>query len=75
MRQGERSAHVFKAAVAQAVVLSAWQRLQALGICNDSVMAGLMKRKVWLRTFTSAMVWAILGMWQAMHSLPALPAW
>jgi len=61
-RHGERSAHFCKAAVAQAVDLSEWQLLQAFGICNVSVSAGLTKRKVWLRTFTSAMVWAIFGM-------------
>ena len=31
-RQGERSVHVFSAAVAHAVDLSAWQTLQAFGI-------------------------------------------
>src|SRR5262249_23098355 len=37
---------------------------------------GVMNLKVWLRTFTSAIVWAIAGMWQATQSLPALPpAW
>src|ERR1700686_660262 len=73
-RHGERSLQFFSAAVAQPVVLSVWQRLQAFGIFNVSVCAGQTKRKVWLRTFTSAMVSAIGGIWQAMHALPALPA-
>jgi hypothetical protein len=72
-RQGERSAQLLSAAVAQAVVLSVWQRLQALGIFIVSVSVGQTKRKVWLRTFTSPMVSALFGMWQAMHSLPVLP--
>jgi hypothetical protein len=28
---------------------------------------------VWLRTFTSAIVCSIFGMWQATHSLPGEP--
>ncbi len=32
-----------------------------------------MKWKVWLRTFTSAIVCSISGIWQATHSLPVLP--
>jgi hypothetical protein len=47
-RQGERSARLLSAAVAQAVVLSVWQRLQAFGIFNVSVSVGQTKRKVWL---------------------------
>ena len=39
-----------------------------------SVVVGEMNLNVWLRTLTSAMVCSILGMWQLMHSLPALPA-
>jgi len=35
--------------------------------------AGVMKRNVWARTFTSAIVCSICGMWQAMHWLPGLP--
>src|SRR4029078_6196899 len=61
-RQGERSDQVFRAAVAQAVVLSVWQTLQALGIFRASVWRGVTKWKVWLRTFTSAMVCSIFGM-------------
>src|SRR5580700_4039771 len=64
-RQGERSGQWRMASVAQAVVLSAWQEVQGLGILYLSVMSGVMKAKVWERTFTSAMVVAILGMWQA----------
>jgi len=74
MRQGERSDQAAKVCFVQAVVLSVWQTLQALGILRASVWAGPTKRKVWLRTFESARVWAIFGMWQAMHSLPAVPA-
>ena len=40
MRHGERSLHVFMAAVAHIVVLSEWQLLQAFGMCRASVMAG-----------------------------------
>ena len=74
MRQGEVFGHRFKASVAQAVDLSAWHTLHGLGIFRVSVLAGEIKRNVWLRTFTLVIVWAILGMWQATHSLPALPA-
>src|SRR5262249_48211912 len=49
-RQGERSVQDLSAAIAQAVVLSVWQRLQAFGILIASVSVGQMKRKVWLRT-------------------------
>jgi hypothetical protein len=73
-RQGERSAHVLSAVVDQAVDLSAWQTLQAFGIFKASLIAGVTNRNVWLRTFTSAMVCWIFGMWQEMHSLPSLPA-
>ena len=38
-----------------------------------SVIAGVMNWNVWLRTFTSAIVCSIFGMWQATHSSPALP--
>ena len=34
---------------------------------------GVMNSNVWLRTFTFAIVCSIFGMWQATHSLPALP--
>src|SRR4029078_11466339 len=73
-RHGERSCQVLRTPVAQAVVLSLWHRLQAFGIFNASLSDGEIKRKVWARTFTSAMVCSIFGMWQAMHSLPALPS-
>ena len=73
MRHGDRSAQPFRAAVAQAVDLSVWQRLQGLGTFNVSVVVGVIKRNVWLRTFTSAMVTSIFGMWQAIYSLPLLP--
>ena len=70
VRQGERSVHDFKAVVAQEVDLSVWQTLQAFGILKESLSAGVTKRKVWLRTFTSAIVCWIFGIWQAIHSLP-----
>ncbi len=73
MRQGDRSFQPFNASVAHAVVLSVWHRLQAFGIFNASLSAGVMNLKVWARTFTSAIVCSILGMWHATHSLPALP--
>jgi hypothetical protein len=73
-RQGERSAHVLRAAVAHAVDLSEWQTLQAFGIFKASLVAGVTNRNVWLATFTSAIVGWIFGMWQEMHSLPWLPA-
>src|ERR1700730_17986964 len=76
MRQGDRSFQLFNAWVVHAVVLSVWHRLHALGICSASVSAGVMNLKVWARTFTSAIVCSILGMWHATHWLPALPgAW
>ena len=74
MRHGDAFGHRFKASIAQPVDLSAWHTLQELGIFRLSVLAGEMKRKVWLRTFTPVMVCSILGMWQPTHSLPALPA-
>lgn len=61
------------ASVAQAVVLSEWHVVQGLGILYLSVMAGVMKAKVWERTFTSAMVVAIFGMWQDIQLLPVDP--
>ena len=72
-RQGERSGHDFSASVAHSVDLSVWQTLQPLGVFKASVSLGVTKRKVWLRTFWSAIVCSIFGIWQAMHSLPALP--
>ena len=62
------------ASVAQSVDLSLWHSLQAFGIFRLSVRSGKTKWKVWLATFTSAIVCAIFGMWQATHSLPGLPA-
>ena len=73
--QGDRSPQVFKASAAHEAGLSVWQALQALGIFMASLIAGVTKRKVWLRTFTSPSVCAILGMWQAMHWLPSLSGW
>ena len=73
IRHGERSNQVARAVVAQAVVLSVWQTLQALGIFSESVWPGVTKWKVWLLTLMSAMVCSIFGMWQATHSLPVLP--
>ena len=61
-RHGDRSRQPFSASFTQAVVLSLWQRLQAFGTFSESVSSGVMKRKVWLRTFTSAMVCSIFGM-------------
>ena len=65
---GDTLGQVFKASIAQAGDLSVWQTLQALGTLEARVSAGEMNRKVWLRTFTSAMVCSIFGMWQATHS-------
>ncbi len=59
--------------MAQAVVLSAWHDVQGFGILYLSVIAGVMKANVCERTFTSAIVVAIFGMWQAMQLLPAEP--
>src|SRR5579863_1768304 len=73
MRQGERSGHWRIASVAQAVVLSVWQLVQGLGILYLSVIAGVMKSKVWARTNVPGMVTSILGMWQATHWLPVEP--
>ena len=73
MRQGERSGHWRMASVAQAVVLSVWHAVQGLGILYLSVIAGVMKSKVWARTKVPGMVTSILGMWQATHWLPVEP--
>ena len=59
--------------MAQAVDLSAWHVVQGLGILYLSVMAGVMKANVWARTFTSAMVVSIFGMWQVTQLLPSDP--
>jgi hypothetical protein len=56
MRQDENSGQLFRASVAHAVDLSAWQVVQGLGILYLSVKAGLMKAKVWARTLMSARV-------------------
>ena len=48
IRQGERSFQLFSTSAAQAVDLSVWHRVQALGIFSVSVSAGVMKWKVWL---------------------------
>ena len=52
-----------------------WHVVQAFGTPLAVVIDGGMNLKVWARTFTSASSVAILGMWQEMHSFPALPAW
>ncbi len=70
---GDRSGQCRKISVAQAVVLSAWHDVQGFGILYLSVIAGVMKANVCERTFTSAIVVAIFGMWQAMQLLPAEP--
>ena len=67
MRQGERSGQRRITSVAQAVDLSVWHDVQGLGILYLSVTAGVMNAKVCARTFTSAMVVSIFGMWQATH--------
>lgn len=61
MRQGEPSGQYCKVSVAQAVDLSVWQVVQGFGILYFSVIAGVMNAKVCERTFTSAIVVAILG--------------
>src|ERR1041385_1217099 len=73
-RQGEKLVHVRMVSAAQLAGLSAWQDAHALGTLSISVAEGGMNLKVWLRTLMSAMVCSILGMWHAMHSLPALSA-
>ena len=59
--------------MAQAVGLSLWHDVHGLGMLYLSVIDGAMKPNVWARTFVSAMVVSILGMWHAMHSFPADP--
>lgn len=59
--------------MAQAVVLSAWHEVQGFGVLYLSVIAGVMKAKVWDLTFTSAIVVSIFGIWQAMQLLPGEP--
>ena len=60
--------------MAHLVDFSVWHPLQALGTFSESVAAGVMKRNVWLRTLTLAIVCAIRGIWQAMHSFPVEPS-
>ena len=62
IRQGETPGQLLSASIAHAGDLSLWHVLQELGIFRASVLAGDRKRKVWLRTFTSPIVWAIWGM-------------
>ena len=64
-------------AAAQALVLSLWQLVHGFGMPEVSVSVGERKRKVWLATKVSpccllGRVWAMLGMWHAMHWLPGL---
>jgi hypothetical protein len=73
MRHAERSGQRRNSSVAHAVVLSAWHVVQGLGILYLSLIAGVMKANVCERTFTSAMVVAIFGIWHAMQLLPADP--
>ena len=73
-RQGDTPGQDFRASVAHAFDLSVWQPVHALGILNSSVIVGVMNSNVWLRTLMLATVCSIFGMWQATHSLPALPA-
>ncbi len=50
--------------------------IAAFGIFSESLIAGLTKRKVWLRIVHVAQrLGDFLGMWQAMQSLPVLSAW
>jgi hypothetical protein len=58
------------ASVAHAAFLSVWHELHEFGIFRRSASAGEMNLNVWLRTFTSAIVCSILGMWHPTHSLP-----
>ena len=62
MRQGERFDQLRGWSVAQRVSLPVWQAVQALGILYWSLIFGVIKRNVWLRTFTFAMVCAMAGM-------------
>jgi len=73
-RHGENSGQLRSLSLAQAFDLSLWQLVQGFGIFEVSVKAGVMNRKVWLRTITSPIVCSIAGMWQATHSLPVDPA-
>jgi hypothetical protein len=44
--------------------------MHGFGILYFSDMTGVMNSKVCARTFTSAMVVAVFGMWHATHWLP-----
>ena len=46
-----------------------WQPVHGFGTFSRSVVDGVMKRNVWLRTLTSAIVCSIAGMWHATHAL------
>ncbi len=72
-RQGDRSGHCRSASSAQAVDLSAWQEVQGFGIWYLSVIARDNTANVCARTFTSASVVSIFGMWHATHWLPVEP--
>src|SRR5262245_59900010 len=73
-RHGEYGDHFRSSAVAHSFVRSLWQPTQGFGILSLSVIPGVMKRNVWLRTFTFAISCSIRGMWQDTHSLPGLPS-
>ena len=60
-RHGDLSGQLRNASAAHAVLLSVWHVVQGFGILYLSVIAGVMKAKVWARTFTSAMVVSIFG--------------
>ncbi len=62
IRHGDTGDQLFNCCIAQTVDLSLWQSVQGLGILYLSVIVGLINRKVWLRTFTSAIVCSIRGM-------------
>src|SRR5439155_4458236 len=70
IRQRETFVQPRRASRAQEVLLSAWQPVQGFGILYSSVIVGVMNAKVWLRTFTSAIVCSIFGIWQATQSRP-----
>ena len=72
MRHGETPGHFFNSFSAHSFDLSLWHEVHALGILYFSVIAGEMNLKVWLRTLLPSIVWAIWGMWQAVHWLPVL---
>ena len=63
------------AVLAHAEVLSVWHDVHGLGMLYLSVIAGVTNRNVCACTivFAGPSV-SIAGMWQATHSLPALPS-